>query len=382
MRATVTAKIKLDVTPEVDATLSATQSAYVAALNQTSGVACQSGVVNPVALHHMTYRDVRATTGLPANLVCSARSVVAEAYKREPKPKRRHTWRDSAGVRYDARTLTLNLSTEHATLTTLAGRVRASLLIADYHRQYLDGSWEVASTATLTRVKGVWYLHLVCTRDVPEATAPGTLGVDAGIKRIATTSGGTVHKGGSMGQIRRRRSRQRRSLSTGHKSRGQRRLLQQLGQREHRAVEWKLWNVANEIVREAIRTGCGRIALEDLTHIRARIRSAKKQRLIQQGWPFASLQAKIAHVASKHGIAVEWVDARNTSRTCNRCGHVDKANRPDQSTFRCVNCSHTLNADLMASLNIRDRCVGFGCGAVNRRSNTRPVEAPAQRKAG
>ena len=127
-------------------------------------------------------------------------------------------------------------------------------------------------------------------------------------------------------------------------------------------MEWKLWNVANDIVRGAIATDCGTIAVEDLTHIRTRIRAAKKQRLIEQGWPFASLQTKVRHVASRHGIKVVEVDARNTSRTC-RCGHVDKASRIDQSNFRCTHCGHSLNADLNAAFNIRARHVSSGCGA-------------------
>jgi putative transposase len=380
MRATVTAKVKLDVTPEANAALAATQAAYVRALNLTSEVAHRTGVTGGIDLHHLTYRDVRAATRLPANLTCSARAVVAEAYAREPKPERRHRWRDRAGIRFDARTLTLKLTERRATLSTLSGRVGVGLVISDYHRQYLDGSWDIAATATLTRSNGAWFLHLVCTREVEESTATGVLGVDAGIKRVATTSGATVHRGGPISQLRRRRFRQRRSLSTGHPSRGQRRLRQRLREREHRAVEWRLWNVANAIVREAIASGCGRIALEELTHIRTRIRAAKKQRVIQQGWPFASLQAKVTHVASKHGIGVEWVDARNTSRGCNRCGHVDEANRADQSTFRCVACSHTVNADVHAAFNIRDRCVDLGCAARkpalatgSRLSNTREV---------
>jgi putative transposase len=132
-------------------------------------------------------------------------------------------------------------------------------------------------------------------------------------------------------------------------------------------VEWKLWNVANAIVREAIATDCGTIAVEDLKGIRSRIRSAKKQRLIQQGWPFASLQAKVIHVASRDGIKVEAVDARDTSRACNRCGHVARANRVDQSHFKCVQCGHSLNADFNASLNIRARCVSPRCADVNQR---------------
>jgi IS605 OrfB family transposase len=369
MKSTATLKLKMTVEPDADAALTATQAAYVTALNTTSAVAFERTCFNAVALHHLTYKDVRAATGLPANLVCSARAIVAEAYKRDN--TRQHKWKDGAAVRYDARTLTLKLAECAATLTTLQGRVKAAFKIAPFHRQYLNSGWGVLPTATLCRRKSNWYLHIVVEKDIPDAEGSGVLGVDSGIKRIATTSEGATFKGGAITQLRRRRFRQRRSLQTRSegqsKSRNQRRLLHRLSGQEKRAVDWKLWNVANEIVREAVATACATIAIEDLKGIRSRIRVAKRQRLIQYGWPFASLFAKMRHVAGKHGIAVVEVEARNTSRTCNRCGHCTKENRQSQSGFRCASCLHSLNADFMASLNIRDRCVGLGCAAVTPR---------------
>ncbi|MCY3853440.1 MAG: transposase [Gammaproteobacteria bacterium] len=48
------------------------------------------------------------------------------------------------------------------------------------------------------------------------------------------------------------------------------------------------------------------------------------------------------------------VSARNTSRTCAECGHVEKDNRKEQAHFRCLACGHTDNADLNAARNILD----------------------------
>lgn len=41
-----------------------------------------------------------------------------------------------------------------------------------------------------------------------------------------------------------------------------------------------------------------------------------------------------------------------TSLTCNVCGHMDKANRPDQATFVCQQCGHEKHADTNAARNI------------------------------
>ena len=369
MKATATLKVKLQVTPEVAQSLKETKAAYVVALNSTSQVAFGKKIFNSVALHHVTYRDVKTATGLPANLVCSARCVVAEAYQRDnAKP---HKWKPTAAMRYDARTLTVKLQQEFATLTTLRGRVRGNLLLADYHREYLANDWQIAPTATVSCRKGIWYLHLLAEKEIPASDGNQVLGVDSGIVCIATTSTGKVFKGGRIKHIRQQRFKQRRALqSVRQKTSNQRKLLKRLTGKEKRAVEWLLWNVANQIVREAQRINASVIAVEDLKGIRSRIRVAKKQRLIQHGWPFASLFQKLAHVGSKVGIKLASVDARHTSKTCHQCSYCDATNRQSQVRFVCVACGHKTNADFNASLNIRDRFTFPVSGTVTCRKNS------------
>lgn len=44
-------------------------------------------------------------------------------------------------------------------------------------------------------------------------------------------------------------------------------------------------------------------------------------------WAFAQLGDFITYKARRAGVPVVYVDPAYTSRTCSRCGHVDKANR-------------------------------------------------------
>ena len=62
---------------------------------------------------------------------------------------------------------------------------------------------------------------------------------------------------------------------------------------------------------------------------------------------FVEYKAKLA------GVPLIAVDPRNSSRTCNECGHCEKGNRPDQASFRCKHCGYSTNADLNAARNIR-----------------------------
>jgi IS605 OrfB family transposase len=112
--------------------------------------------------------------------------------------------------------------------------------------------------------------------------------------------------------------------------------------------------ISKQIVGIAKRTGRG-IALEDLSGIRSRIRATKKQRRILHSWAFADLQAKIVYKSRLIGVPVQFVDPRNTSRTCSTCGSVSKQNRPTRDKFICVSCGFTANADTNAASNIAGR---------------------------
>ena len=71
------------------------------------------------------------------------------------------------------------------------------------------------------------------------------------------------------------------------------------------------------------------------------------------GWSFSQLRLFVEYKAKLAGVPVVTVDPRNTSRTCNACGHCEKANRKSQAEFCCKQCGHSENADLNAARNIR-----------------------------
>ena len=77
------------------------------------------------------------------------------------------------------------------------------------------------------------------------------------------------------------------------------------------------------------------------------------------------LGAFLTYKARRAGVPLVQVDPRYTSQTCNRCGHRDKRNRPDQETFICRSCGVVAHADHNAARNIAQRGVE-GWGAVNR----------------
>ena len=79
-------------------------------------------------------------------------------------------------------------------------------------------------------------------------------------------------------------------------------------------------------------------------------KSGLNKAILDQGW--SEFRRQIEYKLNWLGGQMVLVNPRNTSRKCSVCGHTCKENRTTQSTFFCVECGHTQNADLNASLNI------------------------------
>jgi len=108
------------------------------------------------------------------------------------------------------------------------------------------------------------------------------------------------------------------------------------------------------------------LVLEDLTGIRAK-RLRKEVRILINNWSFYQLEQFLTYKANAKGIGIIKVEAKYTSQTCSKCGHCARANRKTQALFVCKQCGYTLNADLNASRNIRDKAHDFyreSCGAA------------------
>ena len=82
MQTMITAKLKLNTTPEQCAALRQLQLAYRDALNQASQYAFAHGKTsNRQRLHQALYDEVRATHGLPSQMTCSVFRQVGATYK-------------------------------------------------------------------------------------------------------------------------------------------------------------------------------------------------------------------------------------------------------------------------------------------------------------
>jgi transposase len=74
---------------------------------------------------------------------------------------------------------------------------------------------------------------------------------------------------------------------------------------------------------------------------------------------FGELRRQLEYKGKLYGCKVVAVDPRYTSQMCSCCGFTKKENRKSQSSFECVSCGFTENADVNAAINILSR--GVAC---------------------
>jgi putative transposase len=199
-------------------------------------------------------------------------------------------------------------------------------------------------------INGKFFLYVTC--EVPEPPIKKrnkVLGVDMGIKNVATLSDGINFGGGKILAIRKRNKKLRDKLDKKRTKSARRKIKR--NHREHNFATNENHIISKQIVSIAKGTN-SMIALENLSGINEQLTVRKKQRAKQHSWTFFQLRLFIEYKAKLAGVRVILVDAHYTSQRCFECSHIDKRNRKSQSKFKCVNCGHTNNADINGAKNI------------------------------
>jgi IS605 OrfB family transposase len=325
-----------------------------AACDYISQVAWQTRTFRQFAIHRLAYRAVRETFGLAAQLTVRCIAKVADAYKLDRKAQR--TFAPFGAVPYDHHILSYTYQNTAVSIWTLDGRQEIPFVCGERQRQLLASR---RGESDLAFVAGQWYLFATCEVETPEPMdVDGALGIDLGVTNIAVDSDGEMHSGSTVKNVRYRHRRLRNKLQK-KGTLGSRRRLRVLSGQERNFAKHTNHCLSKRIVAKAERTKRA-IALEDLAHIRTRIRARRSQRATLHSWAFAQLQVFIVYKAAIQGLPVHFVDPRNTSRTCPACGHCAKENRKTQACFVCTSCGFAGPADVIAAGNISGRA------AVNR----------------
>jgi putative transposase len=344
----LTLQLKLVPTPDQHTALLDTMHAFNTAASSAAKVGFRDHVFSQQAIHIRCYRELRDRFGLSSQMAVRAIGKAVETFKRDKTVC--PVFRPEGAMTYDERLLGWK-GPAHVSLLTLHGREIVAMVYGEYQAGFLQ---RLKGQVDLVYRENTFYLY--ATIDVPEDTpiAPTRfLGVDLGIVNIATDSDGNSYAGDKIEVVRQRSATARRTYQSTHTKSAKRRLKKMAG-KQARFQRWANHGLAKRLVAYAKDTKAA-LVLEELTHIRSRMTVRKSQRSKQHNWSFRQLRDFLVYKARQAGVPLLFVDPRNTSRTCNRCGYVDKNNRRSQADFSCLRCGDTTHADLNAARNLATR---------------------------
>jgi putative transposase len=418
MKQIISAKLKLQTTPEQFQALRATQLAYRDALNHVSRYAfAHNKMSNQRSLQKATYHEIRAVYRLPSQMACNVPRQVGATYhglwtkvkqnaahRQTGQTKKRYKGLDQP-PKYVSPTLTYNYgydygfkSKQHVSVLTMQGRIIVPYTGYSTHVALIQGGVSIgAAELWYDKVKKHFYLLVSLEIEVAEFTPEqhgGVVGVDVGVRYLAVTATTTNQtKFFSGKQVRARAdhfARVRKRLQ--HKgTRSAIRRLAAISGRERRLKADANHLIAKRIVAQYPHAVIG---LENLTDIRERTRrmhgkkATKKQRKANRQhsqWSFAELHSMIAYKATLAGSLTIKVDAQYTSQACPRCGYTNKANRPSKGLlFVCQSCLYMLHADLIGARNLALRTMlirqdWMSTGVLSVRPDGSDGEAKARR---
>ena len=207
---------------------------------------------------------------------------------------------------------------------------------------------------TVSRRAGRWYAALTVERDDKPVTKPprgGAVGVDLGVKTLATLSDGTVIKNPRyLRKAERKLKRAQKVLSrktTGSKRRAKARakvarlharVANQRGDAIHKATTW-LTQTYSEICIEDLNAA----GMVKNHHLAKAIVDAS----------FGEFRRQLEYKTARSGAALHVVDRwYPSSKTCSRCGRVKAKLSLSERTYRCDGCGLVIDRDLNAAVNI------------------------------
>ena len=209
---------------------------------------------------------------------------------------------------------------------------------------------------TVSRRAGRWYAALTVEREEPAAAKEtprgGAVGVDLGIKTLATLSDGTVIenprclaaserrlKKAQKALSRKVKGSRRRAKARAKVARIHARVANQRGDAIHKATSW---------LTQTYSTVC----IEDL-HVAGIAKNHHLAKAVMDA-AFGEFRRQLEYKTARTGARLHIVDRwYPSSKTCSRCGRVKAKLSLAERVYRCEHCGLVMDRDLNAAVNIR-----------------------------
>ena len=208
---------------------------------------------------------------------------------------------------------------------------------------------------TVSKRAGRWYAALTVERDDKPVTKPpkgGAVGIDLGIKTLATLSDGTVIENPRpLKKTERRLKRAQKALS--RKTRGSKRRAKARAKvaRLHARVANQRLDAMHKLTTWLAST-FSHISVEDL-NAAGMARNHRLAKAVSDA-SFGEFRRQLEYKTAKTGARLHVIDRwYPSSKTCSKCGAVKAKLSLSERVFHCDACGLSIDRDLNAAVNIK-----------------------------
>ena len=211
---------------------------------------------------------------------------------------------------------------------------------------------------TVSQRAGRWYAALTIERDdqasqaVRRAPMGGAVGVDLGVKTLATLSDGTVIENPrALRKSERKLKRAQKALS--RKVKGSKRCAKARAKvaRLHAHVANQRSDAMHKLTTRLAGT-YSEISVEDL-NVAGMAKNRRLAKAVMDA-SFGEFRRQLEYKTARSGAALHVVDRwYPSSKTCSRCGRVKAKLSLAERVYRCDGCGLVMDRDLNAAVNIK-----------------------------
>ena len=207
---------------------------------------------------------------------------------------------------------------------------------------------------TVSRRAGRWYASLTVEREPAVTTVPkgGAVGVDLGVKNLATLSDGTVIPNPrALGARLRALRKAQQALSRKVMGSARREKAKERVARLHARVA----DVRADAINKAttlIARNYSTVCIEDL-HVAGMVKNRHLARSLSDA-ALGEFRRQLEYKTARNGAVLRVVDRwYRSSKTCSGCGRVKAKLSLAERTFNCDACGLSIDRDLNAAINIQ-----------------------------
>jgi putative transposase len=244
--------------------------------------------------------------------------------------------------------------------------VNTNLLIKEknFRVPNIDGTMKMAESLrysgkimsyTVSRDVDRWYVSVtVDTSDIQKLEPTGkTVGVDLGIKTLATLSDGTVIENPKyLKQQEKRLARQQRVFSRRQKESKNREKAKVKVQKLHRKVRLSRLDTIHQVTAKLVKNyDC--IVIEDL-NVKGMVKNRKLAKAISDVG-FGMFRTILTRKCEMYGRKLTVVNRFfPSSKTCSNCGCIKDELSLSERIYKCNDCGFEIDRDLNAAINLKN----------------------------